>query len=72
MLMPSSAGTMDTDCDAKFTPLLNAINRKAITIMCGSVPIIPPIFVPCRSAINVINMTIKVVSINGITDCIRI
>ena len=33
MLMPISAGTMDTDSDAKSMPLLNAMNRNATTIV---------------------------------------
>ena len=32
---------------------------------------IPPIFVPYRSAITVIIMTIKAASMKGITDCMR-
>ncbi len=45
-LIPISAGTTATDLEAKYTPLLRAIKKNAITIVDGRVPIMPPTFVP--------------------------
>ena len=71
MLIPIAAGTIDIDSAAKSAPLLNPIKRNATTVVCGRVPIIPPIFVPYRSAIIVIIITIKDVNIKGIMSCMR-
>jgi len=67
-LMPSSAGTTATDWDAKSTPLFMEIKTKAIIIVEGSVPRIPPTFVPYFSAMMVIMITISADRTNGMTD----
>jgi len=71
IFIPISNGTIDTACDAKFTPLFIAIKINAIIIVDGKVPSIPPIFVPYFSAIIVMIITISADRINGRTDCIR-
>jgi hypothetical protein len=64
--IPISAGTTAADREAKTKPLLSEINTKAIMIVDGKVPIIPPTLVPYFSAINVIKTTIKADSAKGI------
>ena len=72
MFIAISKGTTDTDSAAKSTPLFIAIKINAIIIVDGSVPIIPPIFVPYFSAITVIIITINADKINGKITWIRI
>ena len=57
ILIPISAGTTATDLDAKVNPLFNAIKIYATIIVEGSVPSIPPVFVPYFSAISIIKIT---------------
>lgn len=70
-LIPISAGTIDTDDTANSIELVSAINRNAITIVEGSVPKIPPIFVPNLSATTVINTTTRADRIKGTNVCSR-
>lgn len=65
MLMASSAGTTATDCEAKLRSLLREMKIKAITIVEGSVPRIPPILVPNFSATTVMMITIRAEKRNG-------
>jgi hypothetical protein len=64
--IPISAGTTAAEREAKTKPLLNEINTKAITMVDGNVPIIPPTFVPYFSAMTVINTTINADRAKGI------
>ena len=64
-LTPISAGTTATDLEAKYTSLLRAIKTNVITIVDGIVPIMPPIFVPYRSASIVIKVAIVAERVNG-------
>jgi hypothetical protein len=59
MLIPISAGTTAIELEAKVRPLFNAIKTYATIIVDGSVPRIPPTFVPNFSATTVINITTK-------------
>jgi hypothetical protein len=65
MLIPNSAGITDADFEAKFTSLVIAKKTRAITIVDGNVPRIPPIFVPYFSAIAIISTTIIADKIKG-------
>lgn len=65
MFTPISAGTTETDSEAKFGPLFKDMNMKITTMVEGNVPIIPPTFVPNFSAITVIKITIIVDKIKG-------
>ena len=65
--MPNSAGTTAADLEAKSTFWFRAIKINAITIVDGRVPKMPPVFVPYRSAINIIRITIIAERINGRT-----
>ena len=67
MLIPSSAGTTAAAFAANCSFSFMAIKRKAMTIVEGRVPSIPPTFVPYRSAIIVIKMTTNAERKNGIT-----
>jgi hypothetical protein len=64
-----SAGTIDADLLAKTSPLFSAIKIKAIIMVEGIVPKMPPTFVPYFSAIIVITITIKADNKNGRTIC---
>ena len=63
--IPISAGTTAAVRAAKSVPLFNAIKMNAIIMVEGSVPSIPPIFVPYFSAITVIIITIIAERTNG-------
>ena len=65
MLMASSAGTTAADCEAKVRSLLREMKMKAMTIVEGSVPRIPPILVPNFSAMTVMMITIRVAKRKG-------
>ena len=65
MLIPNSAGITDADFEAKFISLFIAKKIRAITIVDGNVPRIPPIFVPYFSAIAIIITTIIADKIKG-------
>jgi len=56
-LIPISAGTTATESAANVTPLSRAMNRKAMMMVDGSVPMTPPVFVPYFSAVMVTRMT---------------
>lgn len=63
--IPISAGTITTDLVANSIEFVRAIKRKAITIVDGKVPRIPPTFVPYLSAIIVIKTTTNADNMNG-------
>ena len=64
-LIPISAGTTATESEANWKPLSNPMKRKAIMIVDGSVPIMPPVFVPYFSAIIVTKITTRADKIKG-------
>ena len=63
--IPISAGTTAAVRETKSVPLFNAIKINAIIMVEGSVPSIPPTFVPYFSAIMVIIITIIAERMNG-------
>lgn len=65
ILIPNSAGIITADSEAKFLLLLIAKKIRAITIVEGSVPRIPPILVPYFSAMNIIIITNIADNTNG-------
>jgi hypothetical protein len=65
ILIPNSAGITEADSEAKYISLFIDKNTRAITIVEGNVPRIPPIFVPYFSAINIITTTIIADNIKG-------
>ena len=56
-LIPISAGTTATDSETNCTPLSKEMKRNAMMIVEGSVPMIPPVFVPYLSAMMVMSTT---------------
>lgn len=56
-LIPISAGTTATDSEANCAPLSKAMKRNAMMMVEGSVPRIPPVFVPYLSAMMVTSTT---------------
>ncbi len=63
--IPISAGITAAVREAKSVPLFNAIKMNAIIMVDGSVPSIPPTFVPYFSAIIVMIITIIAERMNG-------
>ena len=63
--IPNSAGITAAASEEKLISWLIAKNMRAITIVDGNVPRIPPIFVPYFSAINIITTTIIADRIKG-------
>ena len=63
-LMPIPAGVTAATSEAKTSPRFNPMKINAMTIVVGSVPIRPPIFVPYRSATIVISMTTRAEKMN--------
>lgn len=55
--IPSSAGTTTAAFEANVSPFVIPMKRKAITMVDGSVPRIPPALVPYFSAITVMMIT---------------
>lgn len=66
-LMPIPAGVTAATSEAKTVPRFNPMKSNAMTIVVGSVPIRPPIFVPYRSATIVISMTTRAEKMNEAT-----
>ena len=64
-LIASSAGMTKAASDATVGPLEKAMKSKAITMVDGSVPMIPPILDPNRSATYMISMTTNADRIKG-------
>ena len=56
-LIPISAGTTATESAANMIPLSRAMKRNAMMMVEGSVPMIPPVFVPYFSAMMVTRIT---------------
>jgi len=67
-LIPISAGTIATDSAANCTPLSKAMNRNAMMMVEGSVPMTPPVFVPYFSAMMVTRTTTSADNAKGMME----